>query len=445
MTLSFGIITTNGLAKDTDWHGWRGPANTGVGQADRIPDTWNDAVNLKWKAAVPGQGHATPTITGDRVIVLTALPIDEQGDPIAITRPAPRPDGERREGRRGGRPRGEKPKHVQRFLVMCLDRTTGNVRWEKTATEKLPHEGFHDRYGSYASASPVIDGERIYASFGSFGFYCYDLDGNLIWKRDLVTMRTRNSFGEGGSPTLHGDLVVIAYDHEGDSVLVALDKNTGETKWKTPRPTRSAWSTPVVVDVAGKPQVVVNGDPAVRGYDLASGKELWHCDGMTANVIPAIVHGHELIYAVSGFRGAALRAIRLGKTGDLTGDAEAIAWRLDRGTPYVTSPLLYGDELYLLEDRGLLSCLDARTGKENYRRERVPGVSNPRFHASPVGAGDKIYLASEGGDCVVLKRGKKLELIGVNTMDDSFSASPADAGGDLFLRGRSHLYCIGEK
>ena len=449
VTLILGAFAPNTIAKDVgtspDWPQWRGPNNTGVGAGDRIPDAWSATKNVRWKKAIPGQGHGTPTITGDRVFLLTAVALDEKGEPAKVAPAEREPDRRRsgRGGRGGGRPRNVPPTHVHRFVVMCLDRKTGDTRWQQTAIETLPHEGHHRRYGSFASASAAIDGNRVYVSFGSDGVYCYDLDGKRQWKRDLGKMNIRNGFGEGSSPVVHGDLVIIPFDHEGDSFLIALDKHDGKTRWKTARSTRSAWSTPVVAEANGKLQIIANGNPAVRGYDFATGKELWHCDGMTHNVIPAIVYGHGMVFAASGFRGNALRAIRLGRTGDLSDDPKAVVWQLDRGTPYVTSPLLYGDELFLLEDRGLVSCYDARTGKPHYVRQRLPDISQARFHASPVGAGGKIYLVNETGDCVVLKRGTELEVLAVNRIDESFSASPALAGGDLFLRGSEHLYCIG--
>ena len=326
---------------------------------------------------------------------------------------------------------------------MCLDRKTGSVLWDETPVQILPHEGHHRSYGSFASGSPFIDGDRVYVSFGSRGLYCYDFEGNLVWKRDLAKMKMRNAFGEGSSPIVYGNVLVTTFDHEGESFIAGLNKETGNVLWETPRPTVSAWSTPVVVEVDGKPQVVTTGTPAVRGYDLATGKELWHCDGMTTNAIPSVVYGQGLIFAASGFRGNALFAIRPGGTGDLTGDAKSIAWSLDRGTSYVPSPMLYGDELYLLEDSGTMSCYDARTGKAHYARERLPDGGRVRFHSSPVGAGDKIYLVDGGGTCVVLKRGPKLEVLGVNPMEERFNASPAVAAGDLFLRGSRHLFCIG--
>ena len=403
------------------WPAWRGPDGTGVGDATGIPDEWSATKNVRWKVAIDGHGMATPIIWGDKVFVLTAIRTDKTGTPAAVAEPT----------------------KVHKFTVLCFDRKTGRTLWEQTAVEQLPHEGFNRDFGSFASGSPVTDGEHLFVNFGSRGVYAYDMDGNLAWKTDLARMSTRNAFGEGVSPVVYGDKLVIQHDHEGASYITVLDKKTGREIWKTARDVRSTWSTPAVVAVNGQPQVIALGSPDVISYDLATGEERWRCGGMTSNPIPTVVTGHGMVYAMTGYRGNALRAIRLGYTGDLTNNTQAIAWSLERGTPYVPSPLLYGDELYLLRVRGTIACYDAKTGKRHYNDTRIPGLNGTRFHTSPVGAGDRIYCLSMDGTCAVLKRGKKLEVVATNKIDEEFSASPAVAAGDLFLRGDKHLYCIG--
>jgi len=436
-----------GAQPDTNayWPQWRGPAGTGVGQADAIPDEWDASKNVKWKVAIPGRGNATPIIWGDHVFVLTGIRTDERSN--AVDAPTSAPQAEKREGRRG---RGHsmsnpKPTQVHRFVVLCLDRKTGRIRWERTATGTTPHEGHHRQYGTFASASPVTDGKHVWAYFGSRGLYCYSMDGTFKWHKDFGKMTMARSFGEGCSPVLYGDRIIIKRDHEGDSFIVALDKHTGKEIWRTNRSEVTSWSTPVVVDVNGTKQVVASGTPEVRGYDLATGEELWHYGRLTRNVIPTVVYGHGLVFAASGFRGSAMHAIRLGGSGDLNNKPDASAWDLDRGTPYVPSPLLYGDELYLLQDKGTLSCHDAKTGRPHYASERLPGIEHARFHASPVGAGGKVYLLSEKGTCLVLKHSTKLEVLAINKIDERFNASPAVARDNLFLRGDEHLYCIGTR
>jgi outer membrane protein assembly factor BamB len=307
----------------------------------------------------------------------------------------------------------------------------------------VPHEGHHPDHG-YASASPVTDGQHVWAYFGSRGLHCYDLGGNHKWSKDFGDMITRNSFGEGASPALHGNVVVVNWDDEkaGDFV-VALDKLTGQQLWKKDRDEATGWATPLVIDYQKKPQVVVNATKRVRSYDLATGEELWNCGGQTANTIPTPVADAETVYVMSGFRGSALLAIQLGKTGDLTG-TDAIRWSHNRGTPYVPSPLLTGNSLYFFSvNKAELSCFDTQTGKPNYEGQRLEGLFN--VYASPVAAKDRVYLLDREGKCVVLKQGPKFEILATNKLSDRTDASIALVGKELFIRGKEHLYCIAEK
>jgi outer membrane protein assembly factor BamB len=290
----------------------------------------------------------------------------------------------------------------------------------------------------------VTDGKNVYAYFGSRGLYCYDFEGNLKWSKDLGRMQTKMSFGEGSSPALHGDTLVINWDHEGDDFIVALDKNTGKELWRTPRDEDTSWATPVVVEHPGGAQVVTAASRKVRGYDLTTGKQLWEVGPLTANSIPSPVAGDGMVFATSGFRGAALFAIKLGGTGDLRG-TESIAWTHNKGTPYVPSPLLYQGRLYFFSgNNNVLTCLDANTGKPLIDSQRVEDLQG-NVYASPVGAGGKVYLVARGGATVVLKASDTLEPLATNQLDEQFDASPAVAGKELFLRGQRHLYCIAEK
>jgi outer membrane protein assembly factor BamB len=285
----------------------------------------------------------------------------------------------------------------------------------------------------------------VLAYFGSRGLYCYDMEGKLQWTQDFGDMKIANTFGEGSSPVLHGDTVVINWDNEGESFIAALDKNTGKTLWKTPREERTSWSTPLIVEHEGKFQVVTAATGKIRSYDLTTGKLIWETSGLFRNVIPTPVAGHGLVYCMSGYQGSALLAIRLGKTGDLA-DTDAIAWKHDKATPYVPSPLLYGDKLYFLSsNHGIVSCFDAVTGKAFYSEEVLPDVPRSSVYASPTGAGGKVYLVSRTGPTHVIKHSEKLEVLASNKLDDHFDASPAIAGNELFLRGHQNLYCIAEK
>ena len=259
-------------------------------------------------------------------------------------------------------------------MLICLDRGTGKILWQKSAKEELPHQGHHQDHG-FASHSPVTDGKLVYAYFGSRGLHAFDFDGNLKWSKEFGRMQTANGFGEGSSPLLVGDKLIVNWDHEGDDFIAALDKTTGKELWRTKRDERTTWATPLAVTHDGKTEIVVSASQRVRSYDLENGSEIWQCGGMTANVIPTPLTGHGLIYAISGFRGNALRAIKIGRTGDLTG-TDGIAWSYDTKTPYVPSPLLAGDRLYFYSNnQGILSCLDAKTGKVVDRRAACRRVS----------------------------------------------------------------------
>jgi outer membrane protein assembly factor BamB len=269
------------------------------------------------------------------------------------------------------------------------------------------------------------------------------MNGKLQWSHDFGDQRTANGFGEGGSPALHGDTLVITWDHEGDDFITALDKKTGKQLWKQTRDEKTSWATPFVVEVDGKAQVIAAASGKVRSYDLATGKILWECAGLGSNVIPTPVTGNGLLFAMSGHQRPALLAIRLGRAGELTG-TDAIAWKLERGTPYVPSPLLVGDKLYFFSgNNATLSCFEAASGKVVIDGERLQGPSG--FYASPVSAGGRIYLAGRNGTSLVIKPSDTVEVLATNKLDEKFDASPAVVGKELFLRGHEYLYCLAEK
>ena len=422
---------------DSWWPQWRGPQMNGVAPAGDPPLEWSESKNIRWKVDVPGLGHATPIIWGDRIYVQTAVKTDQQ---VKSKEPEAPPD----DGGRRRRRRTETPTHVHTFMILALDRSTGKTVWQRTLGEALPHEGGHQD-ASQASNSPVTDGEHIIAYFGSRGLYCLDMDGQVLWQKDFGTMQTRRGFGEGSSPALYGDTVIVNWDHEGQSFIVALDKKTGQQKWKVDRDEQTSWSTPVVVEVNGKPQVVTSAASKIRSYDLRTGELLWQCGGMTENVIPTPVHGDGLLYFASGFRGSALMAVRYAEAaGDVTG-SKAVAWVYEgKGTPYVPSVLLYDDLLYFLDtNRAVLSCVRAKTGETCYVRQRLEDLQG--VYASPVAVNGRMYIAGLGGKTAVIQAGPEFKLLAVNVLDEGFSASPAIVGSEIYLRGRSHLYCIGQK
>ena len=466
LTLTLAALAAWVNPARADWPQWRGPLANGVATGATPPTEWSETKNVKWKVKIPGSGTSTPIILGDKVYLTTAVATGKKSAPPVLdpslkqadAPPAPPPPGgpggERRERRReggpggppggppgggGGRGRGAAPDETYQFQLHCLDRATGKTLWQQTAIEQLPHEGHHQDHG-YASHSPVTDGTHVYAYFGSRGLHCYTLDGKLVWSKSLGRMQTRNGFGEGSSPLLTGDAIVINWDHEGADFIVCLDKKTGAERWRKERDEPTSWATPLAVEHDGKTQIVVSATNRIRSYDLATGDQIWECGGMTTNAIPTPLTGHGMLYAVSGFRGNAVLAIRLGRTGDLT-DTDAIAWKYETKAPYVPSALLEGDRLWFFsQNTGIISCLDAKTGKVLVDAARVEGLGG--VYASPVTADGKIYLTGRNGEGIVLRAGPKLEILASNKLDEKFEASPALSGTEMLLRGHEFLYCL---
>ena len=413
-----------------NWGHWRGP--TGNGAADANPPTkWSDTDNVKWKVEIEGKGTGSPVIWGDRVFVVTAVPTGDGAQS------APQPAERSRSGRRQ---RGGAPIVELAFKLICFERATGKRLWEQVAVTRKPHEGTHST-NTFASASPCTDGELVYAHFGSRGLYAYDFDGKLKWKRDdFPPMQTRNTFGEGSSPTIAGDLIVVPYDHEGESFLYALNKKTGETVWKTARDEPTNWSTPLIVEHEGQQQIVLNGQTCARGYDLKTGKELWRCAGQTDRPCASAVALDDMVIVGSGYRGSFMGAFRLDGRGDLEG-SDSVVWTLRRDTPDVASPLLSEDRLYFHKAKtGIISCYNARTGEPFYTATRVPGLDS--MYASPVAAGGHVYLTGRSGTTVVIKDGTQMEIVATNSVGETVDATPAPVDNQLFLRGEKHLFCI---
>lgn len=414
-----------------NWHHWRGPLANGTAPKANPPIRWDSQTNIHWKAPLPGRGSATPIIWGDQVFVGTAIKTERAIDPSQL----PQPD-----------PRFEKkttpPLHYYQFVVLSFDRQTGKLRWKQIAAEKVPHEGHHPTH-SYAAGSPTTDGQRLYVSFGSFGIFCYDLHGKLLWQRDLGQLRTRLGWGEAVTPVIHKGALLLNWDQEADSALICLDAQTGKTRWRTERKEKTSWNTPLVVEHQGKTQVIVNATNRIRSYDLLTGQELWQCGGMTVNAIPSPVAADGVVYCMSGYMGSGAVAVPLHVRGDVTGSAELL-WRLDKGTPYVPSPLLLGDRLWFTQgNMPVLSIIDAKTGRVILDRERLPGQSS--FYGSPLAAAGRIYLVDRTGTTLVLKQSDRLEVLARNELDDGFDASPVAVGRQLFLRSARWLYCIEEK
>lgn len=414
LTVLFVLLSP--MASADNWGHWRGPIGNGTALKASPPTEWSSTKNVKWKVEVPGIGSSSPVIWGDQVFVTTA--VSKSGaDARSLT--------------------------TLEFQLLCYDRKTGNLVWQKTAVVAKPHEETHKTNG-FASGSPCTDGEHVYAPFGSRGLYCYSMSGDLVWKRDdFGKMETRNSFGEGSSPTLEGNMILLPWDHEGPSALFALDKMTGKTIWKTDRDEPSCWATPLVVDHAGRKQVVLNGQTCARSYDLETGKELWRCAGQTERPCASPVADKDLVYVGSGHKGWFFGAFRLDGKGDIKG-TKNVAWTITSpDTPDIGSPLLSNGRIYFHKGKtGMLSCVDATSGKPFYLSSRIQGLDT--IYASPIAAGGHIYLTSRNGTTVVIKDAETLQIEATNSVDETVDATPAPVDNQLFIRGEKHLFCIAE-
>jgi outer membrane protein assembly factor BamB len=432
LLLMFLTFAWSFVPRESYWPYWRGSAADGMAVGD-APLHWSDTQNVRWRTDIPGRGSSSPVIWGDQIFVTTAIKTgpDIKPEPAASPGAKPLPFGV------------SGPQVEHKFDVLCLDRKTGKILWQRTAITAVPHEGFQSAYGSFASNSPVTDGKHVYAFFGSRGMYCYDMKGNLVWQKDFgVQMRMRMSFGEGMAPVISGDRLFLVFDHEGDSFMVSLDKNSGKEIWRVNRDEKSNWAAPLVVEYKGKKQVVVSAVKKVRSYDFDSGNLIWECAGLGVNTIPQPVYQDDMVFAMSGYINPNLLAIRLGREGDLTG-TDAIVWSQTKGNSYTPSPVIHDNKLYVLTDSGMVSCYNARTGEPYYHQVRLPKTYS--FKSSPVGANGKLYIASENEDVLVLRMGEKFEVLATNTMtDQTFIATPAIVGGEIFLRSQNRLYCIHE-
>ena len=409
------------------WPQWRGPHNTGVAPSGTPPLEWSETRNIRWKVPIAGRGSSSPVVWGDRIFVQTAIPASAPSGPDS------------------NRPMGAiNPRQMHRFMLYAIDRVTGKTVWERTVHQAVPHEASHPDNGTWASSSPATDGEHVIAYFESFGIHAFDMNGTPVWQKDLGDKRMRNEFGEGSTPALHGNTIVVIWDHQGESFIVALDKRTGAERWRVARQEIDTWATPLVVEHNGRAQVVANGMNKIRSYDLETGQLVWEAPGTTMNPIPSPVMGDGMVFVTSGFRGNNLKAIRIADArGDLTGSS-AIVWSLDRDTPYVPSPLLYDGVLYLIKtNSGILSAFDAKSGKPHFSNQRLADLNE--VFSSPVGAASRVYITDRTGTTLVIKQGPAYEVLATNSLDDGFDASPAIVGNEMYMRGYRSLYAIGTR
>ncbi len=417
-------------AKDrvSNWTAWRGPQANGTAAPDATPPLhWDPETNLQWTTTLPGSGTSTPIVWKHQIFLLSAEATERKSDQPVVKEETSKTIP---------------PDIYYRFIVTCVDRRDGKTLWQQRATEQVPHEGRHPTH-TYAAGSPTTDGERLYVSFGSRGIFCYSLDGELIWERDLGNMRTRFGWGEAVSPALAGDLLIVNWDQEQDSFITALNKHTGEIVWKVDRPGEvTSWTTPLVTEFDGRRLIIVNGTERARAYDAATGSEIWACGGQTVNSIPSVVRYEDTVVCMSGYRGAAAFAIPLNSKGDITGST-SVLWQYEQGTPYVPSPGLSDHRLFFTAaNTNVMTCLDVRSGKPLIDRRRINGLSS--LYASPMIANGHLYFLSREGVTAVLKDNETLDEVSLNTLEGTFDASPVAVDHQLLLRSWDKLFCIAE-
>lgn len=410
----------------TQWPQWRGPLGTGEAPTADPPTEWSEDKNVRWKTPLPGLGHSTPVLWDDRLFITTAIPFGEKFPGKPDTAP--------------GAHDNLRVTQKHRFVAMAVDRRNGKILWQKTLHETVPHEGGHYT-GSLASASPVCDAKHVFASFGSHGLYCLTHDGELVWKKDLGTMQSKHAHGEGASPALFGETLVVNWDHEGQSFVVAFEKPTGKQKWKVARDELTSWTSPIIIQHEGRSQVIVCGTRRIRAYDLRNGDVIWECGGLSHNVCATPVFADGILLCGSSYETRNFMAIRIqGAAGDITG-TEHVLWSTRKGTPYVPSPLAYrGAVYYLTHYMGILTRRDARTGKPVPGPIRLPVINE--VYASPVAAAGRVYVTDLRGTTRVLAADADARFIARNHLEDSFSASAVVVDKEMFLRGRKFLYCI---
>ncbi len=423
------VFVANPAAADetASWPEWRGPSANGVATNSKPPIEWSQERNIRWTTPMPGRGHSTPVVYRDRIFLTSAVPVGKKLSP-------------RMSGRPGEHDNLAVDSRFQ-FVALCVDRKTGAILWTRVVHETLPIEAGHNT-ASLASASPVVDSDHVYAHFGSHGLYCLDFNGKVEWKKDFGQMHSKHGHGEGASPTLSGDTLIVNWDHEEKSFIVALDKATGNELWRRDRDEDTSWSSPIVIEQGDGKQVVVCGTNRVRGYELQSGRILWQCGGMSSNIVATPVYANGVLYVGSSYEKKMLMAIDLkDAVGDIT-NSKHILWSRTRGTPYVPSMLLYDEALYFLSHyQNVLTKVHGPTGKETAKPIRLGSLGN--IYASPVGANGHVYITDLSGTTEVITHAEQPRTVAVNRLGEAVSASLAIVGNDILIRGDNNLYCIG--
>lgn len=434
ITICSGIICSNAAAvpQKNSWPQWRGPGGSGISAETNVLLEWNTEMGICWRTPLPGRGHSSPVVVDGRIF-LTA---DVEGDVVPGAKPVPHilngesfkhPDA-----------LGADRKHE--LHVLCVGAANGKLLWDKIAFAGTMFDDHH-RKANYAAPTIAAESNRVFASFGGEGLFCYDFKGSLLWSNRLGGL-AQLGMGAGASPVLAGNAVIVQCDQdEGtNSFIAAFDKKTGKEVWRTARKVSVSWSSPVVARLKGGEQVIASGSESIISYDAATGKELWKHDGLENNAVPSPVVGNDTVYLCAGYPKKQTYAIHLGGTGDVTGSTNLL-WKYDRGSGYVPSPILVGTDFFLMTDGGALTCLDAQTGEVRYDSARLP--SPARFSASPVAVAGHLLLTSEEGDTYVIKAGSKHEVVRKNPVGEKVLASLALADGRIYIRGETNLICIG--
>jgi hypothetical protein len=437
LTFCFCLTLTSVTTSAQNWPSFRGPNASGVAEGANLPTTWNaeKSQNIVWKTAIPGFSHASPIVWGNRIFVITAISTN--------------PDAKFNPKDRGISLSTDDAKHTWR--IFALDKKTGRIIWEKTAYEGVPRAKRHVK-ATQANSTPTTDGRYVVALFGSEGLSCYDMDGKLVWKKDLGVLNPglwddkNSSWGHASSPVIYRDLVIVQADGHQQSFIAAFNLKDGREVWRVNRGEITSWTTPTIYKGKNRTELIANGGRFIRSYDPLTGKEIWRfADGDTQVKMQAPLVAHDLIYITGGYpAGRPMYAFRPGAVGDISLQPgqetnEFIAWRSSKGSPYTPTPIIYGDLFYTCADNGVFSAYNAKTGELVYQ-ERIPSS----FSASPIAADGKLYLASQDGDVYVVKAGPKFELLATNPMNEPLMATPAISGNNLIIRSEHYIYSVQE-
>jgi outer membrane protein assembly factor BamB len=426
------ILLAPSIDADSNWPQFRGPS-AGVAEDRGLPDEWSTNKNVVWRIDVPGRGWSSPIVWGRRIFLTTVVKDGEFETP--------------KKGLYFGGERAKPSPDIHRWIVLCLDWDTGKLLWQREVHKGPPASTVHVK-NTYASETPVTDGERVYAYFGNVGIFCFTMEGKELWSKKWSSFKTAHGWGTAASPVLHKDRLYIINDNEEKSFLLALDAATGKDIWRVERDEKSNWATPFVWENGQRTELITCGSKRVRAYDL-DGKVLWDLSGMSSIAIPTPSARQGLLYVSSGYildKKQPIFAVRPGASGDISlkddeSSSASIAWSLKKAGPYNPSPLVYGDHLYVLYDMGTLACFDALTGKQLYEKKRLG--SSAGFTASPWACAGKVYCLNEDGETYVVQAGAEFKPIGRNSLDEMCMATPAVLRGSLLIRTLTKLYRIG--